>query len=224
MVFWLFFDLAFFFFFFFFSFFTWQQAFSLRFFCHRELWAGLSLESPPPLQWAGTHWPRSPGVGGRGPESMGLEFAHFRVIILMQIVLRFSKEGLVSLILSNWLCREFTVLLDYRDCSFIITTCSFRNKPVMQTEKKKPHCSHQNPSETVCHFPALFLLSLSPPSVACFLLSVIVSISSYFNNYTNIKPQYQNYSWSSLLHFLRTVLSYKLELKTNRKQPPQNKN
>lgn len=40
-------------------------------------------------------------VGGGGSESTGLEFAHFRVIILMQIVLRFSKEGLVSLTLSN---------------------------------------------------------------------------------------------------------------------------
>lgn len=52
--------------------------------------------------------PGSPSVGGSGNESIGLEFVHFRVVILMQIVLRFSKEGLVSFILSNGLCQKFT--------------------------------------------------------------------------------------------------------------------
>lgn len=51
--------------------------------------------------------PGSPGVGGWSSEPTGLEFAHFRVVIRMQIVLGFSKEGLVSLVLLNGSRQKF---------------------------------------------------------------------------------------------------------------------
>lgn len=60
------------------------------------------------LTHSGLELIRPGSVGVSGNESTGLEFVHFRGVILMQIVLRFSKEGLVSFILSNGLCQKFT--------------------------------------------------------------------------------------------------------------------
>lgn len=52
--------------------------------------------------------PGSPCVGGSDNESTGTGICSFRVVILTQIVLRFSKEGFVSFILSNGICQKFT--------------------------------------------------------------------------------------------------------------------
>lgn len=101
--------------------------------------------------------PGSPSVGGSGNESIGLEFVHFRVVILMQIVLRFSKEGFVSFILSSGLSRNLQEFLtDYIECSFIKIKCPFRSKPI-KADWKSPYHSHQNLIQTNCHFSTLIL-------------------------------------------------------------------
>lgn len=65
----------------------------------------------------------------------------------------------------------YRVLLDYTDCSFIIVTCSFRNKPI-NADWENPTVPTQIPFRLL--FTSLLFPQTFPPhSVACSLPSVI---------------------------------------------------
>ena len=86
--------------------FIWRQAFSSHV-CDPQMtvWAGLVRASPQAV--GGTRGTWEPQFWDWGSESTGLEFAHFTVVILMQIVLRFSQGGPVSFLL----CQNFVRVL-----------------------------------------------------------------------------------------------------------------
>lgn len=120
------------------------------------LWAGEALE--PPATVGCDSLARQPQRRGLARESAGLASARPWVIMLTHV--RFPKEGLVSLILVSWRCQQFTVLLDYIECSLQSSDLQPEVRQLMQTEKAPPFSPKPswNPSllRSVClfgHFP-----------------------------------------------------------------------